>query len=417
MGKTIVEVRGENFYINGKLTYSEIEGSNPSSHGLLMNARFIQGIFDDKADRSRFARFGHDVYDPMKNTENLIAALPEWYSYGLRAFTVGFQGGGPVFTVSNDTIYNNPFGEDGKSLDIAYAERMDKLIRAADEIGMVVIVSFLYGSQTERLKDDDAVIEAVKTASHFLRYGKYTNVIVEIANEHNVGNFKKHPIVYEPEGVVSLIDIARKETGMLVACSGVGNYGNEDISKASDVVLIHGNGCTRQHLYNLIRKVKAWCPDKPIVCNEDSQCFGQLEVTYKTHTSWGYYNNLTKQEPPANWSVTKGEDRFFAYRMAQGIGIKLPEILYEEQFYFQGFEPLVEYENKRWLRVASLYPEKINYVEFYKNGELVYTAYDEPFLLFYETTWIQEPWIIEPDTEWKAMIHLHDANVIEKVKR
>lgn len=110
---TQIGIEGENFTINGKLTYSEIEGSNPDAHGLLMNARFIQGIFDDKEAPARFARFGWNEWDPERHTDELIAALPEWYRYGLRAITVGFQGGMPVFTVENSTIHNNPFGEDG----------------------------------------------------------------------------------------------------------------------------------------------------------------------------------------------------------------------------------------------------------------------------------------------------------------
>ena len=98
MPKTRVSTQGESFLINDKLTYSEVENSRPGVHGLLMNARFIQGIFDDRAVPERFARFGHEVFDPAANTDRLIAALPDWYAHGLRAFTVGLQGGGPCFT-------------------------------------------------------------------------------------------------------------------------------------------------------------------------------------------------------------------------------------------------------------------------------------------------------------------------------
>jgi hypothetical protein len=97
MAKTKVTVKGVDFYINGKKTYEEIPGSKKNSHGLLWNARFIQGIFDDKADPGRFARYGFDKWDAEDQTNRLIAALPEWYKYGLRAFTVGIQGGGPCF--------------------------------------------------------------------------------------------------------------------------------------------------------------------------------------------------------------------------------------------------------------------------------------------------------------------------------
>ena len=97
--KTRLSIDGELFRINGKLVYAEISGSPQRVHGLLMNARLIQGIFDDRAAPERFARFGWERWDPERHTDDLIAALPEWYRYGLRALTVGLQGGMPVLTI------------------------------------------------------------------------------------------------------------------------------------------------------------------------------------------------------------------------------------------------------------------------------------------------------------------------------
>jgi hypothetical protein len=415
MPKTHLSIDGESFAINGKLTYSEIAGSNSRAHGLLMNARFIQGIFDDKNDRDRYNRWGR-TFDPDTNTNDLIKALPEWYKYGLRAFTTGFQGGGPCFTTDNMTIHNNPFGEDGTILDPAYADRMDRLIRAADEIGMIVIPSFFYGAQARRLRDGKAVRNAVAAASRFLRDGGYTNVIIEVANEQDIAGFEKHAIIKEPEGMAMLIDLAREQSGGLpVGCSGGGNSAYRDICEASDVILIHGNGCSRQRLYELIRRARSYSPGKPVVINEDSQAIGQLDVAYATHTSWGYYNNLTKQEPPADWRVTPGEDMFFAMRMAQGIGIDIKEPEKEQQYYLQGLEPEMTLDGKRWLRVAGLYPETIDYVEFFRNGESFYTCYDEPFSANFMSNWMQGPVLDCTDSDvFKAEIHLRDGTVVEK---
>ena len=412
MAKTHLNIEGEKFLINGKLTYSEINGARPSAHGLLMNARFIQGIFDDAMEPERFARWGHGEWDAGANTERLIAALPEWYRYGLRAFTTGFQGGGPCFTMPNHTIQNNPFGADGLNLDADYAERMDKLIRGADAVGMVVIVSFFYGSQTRWLKDEKAIRNAVTTASRFVK--GYPNVIIEVANEMNIGAFAHHPIIQEPEGMVNLLELARKESGGLpCGCSGGGGYRNREVAEASDVILIHGNGCTRQRYHNMIQEVQSWNLNRPIVCNEDSQAIGQLQVAYKTQTSWGYYNNMTKQEPPADWGITTGEDTFFAHRMAEGIGIDIDPI--DDQYYLQGLEPHWEYQGQRWLRLASLYPETISHVDFYRNGKFYDTAYDEPFSLHFQTNWRQGGIDVrDDDREWKAVIHLGDGGVIEK---
>ena len=416
MPETTVTIQGTSFLINNRPTYAEIGGSHEYAHGLLMNARFIQGVFDDKNGRDRYARWGKSSFDPDQHTDDLIAALPDWYAHGLRAFTVGFQGGGPCFTIDNSTIHNNPFGGSGKGMDPDYAARMDRLIRGADACGMAVIVSYFYGAQARRLADGRAVRNAVKTASNFLRDGGYTNALVEVANELNIGAFDCHPIIHTPEGMATLIDLAREESGgMPVGCSGGGGYANREIAEASDFVLVHGNGCTRQKYDTLIRRVKGWTPNKPIVCNEDSQAIGQLKVAFETRTSWGYYNNMTKQEPPADWRITQGEDTFFARRMAEGIGIDLPPIPEGERYYLQGMEPHMEYEGKRWIRLASLYPEKIDFVDFYRNGEHICTAYDEPFMVNFRTTWRQGPCMVQPDDkEWKAIIHLCTGEVLER---
>ena len=417
MFKTHVNINGEKFLINGKLTYSEMQSSNPKVHGLIMNARFIQAIFDDKAMPERFARFGRDKYDPEKNTEDFIKALPEWYKYGLRAFTVGLQGGGPCFTIDDlSSIYNSPYSIDGKDLDKHYVRRLDKVIRAADELGMVVIVSFLYQSQSHRFKDGKSIRNAVAAASRMLKEGGYTNVIIEVANEHTVGGFKNHPIIYSGEGMAYLIELARQESGgMLVGCSPAGGEVIKEVCEASDVIFVHGNGLSRQLFHNMIKKVRSFNLNKPIVCNEDSQCVGQMKVCFNEYVSWGYYNNLTKQEPPADWTITPGEDMFFARRMAEGIGIQLPPINFEDQYYLQGFEPNMTVNNKRWIRLASLYPETIDYVEFYRNGKLVDIAYDEPFMVNYVWNWYQEPCIISDDDKvWEAKVYLRDGRIVIK---
>ncbi|WP_039791465.1 hypothetical protein, partial [Paenibacillus riograndensis] len=109
-----------------------------------------------------------------------------------------------------------------------------------------------------------------------------------------------------------------------------------------------------------------------------------------------------------------GEDRFFAYRMAKTIGITLPEIPFEEQYYLQGLEKEITVDGKRWIRLASVYPETIDYVEFYRNDELEHLGYDEPFFINFVFNWYQSPVLEQPgDKEWKAVIHLKSGEVLE----
>ena len=95
--KTRLSIQDRRFFLNGAPVYSELSTCPEEFRGLLLNARFIQGVFDDNMAPERFRRFGR-TFDPDRNTDALIAALPAWYGKGLRAFTVGFQGGGPCST-------------------------------------------------------------------------------------------------------------------------------------------------------------------------------------------------------------------------------------------------------------------------------------------------------------------------------
>ncbi len=412
MGKTKLTVNGEKFMLNGKLTYSEIPTAKENAKGLLMNARFIQGIFDTSVSPERFNRYGK-IFDAERNTDELVAALPAWYAKGLRAITVGMQGGGNCFTVDPDELFNNPFSLDGLSVDKSYLERLDKIINACDELGMVVIVSYFYGSNIQKMHGAQAIINAVKLMSRHLKHMKYSNIIIEIANEYNISAFSAFPILHEPQGMVSLINIAKSEAGDIpVGSSGGGGMVDEEVCQASDVVLIHGNGQSRGSLYNQINKTRKYAPGKPVVINEDSQALGNLGVCEELAVSWGYYNNMTKQEVPTYWEITTGEDEFFAYRMAEMIGIPQEEIPFEKQFYLQGLEPHTEFGGERFLRVASLYPEKINFVRFFKNDELCYVAYDESFSLNYTSNWRQDGIAAKDDDTFTAEVHLTSGEVI-----
>ena len=414
--KTQVSIRGDRFLINDRLVYSEIPGVNPASLGLLWNQRLIQGVFDDKKDRSRFNQFKMGVFDPEMNTDNLIAALHEWYAYGLRAFTVSFQGGWPVGCADVADISNNPFGADGRTLDPLYAARMDRLIRAADALGMVVIVNLLYWSQANELVDGRAVERAVRTGCAFLREGGYTNVIVEVANEYNIPPFAKHPIVHSPEGMAMLIKIAREESGgMLTGCSGGGVMADREVIEESDVAIVHGNGASRGGYYEFLRTIRSWAGGKPILCNEDAPCCTRVDVALELGTSWGYFNNYTKQIPPADYGVLPGEDLFFARRVARAVGIPVEELPFEERFYLQGLEDWTEFSGLRAIRLAAERPEEIDYVDFLLNGEKIYRSYDEPFFLDQRGTWLAGARALGPgDRDWKAVVRLCDGRTVEK---
>jgi hypothetical protein len=88
---------------------------------------------------------------------------------------------------------------------------------------------------------------------------------------------------------------------------------------------------------------------------------------------------------------------------------------FHSKIYFQGFEKTFTDQNKRWIRLASLYPERIDYVEFYRNGVIFDIAYEEPYYTLHKTTWIQDGVeLTGSDEEWRVEVHLHSGEIIEK---
>ena len=188
---------------------------------------------------------------------------------------------------------------------------------------------------------------------------------------------------------------------------------DKEVIEESDIAIVHGNGATRGEYYDFLLKVIEWADGKPILCNEDSPCCSRINVALECDSSWGYYNNYTKQIPPADYGVLPGEDLFFARRIARVIGIKLNDLPVEEQFYLQGLESWTEFNGKRVIRLAAEFPETVNYVDFYLNDVKIYRSYDEPFFLYRETTWTGTPIETKPDeNEWKAIVTLFDERTI-----
>src|SRR5947207_9587426 len=95
--QTEVSIRGEQFFVNGKPTYAGRTHQGMKVEGLLMNVRAVQAIFDDRnpETRNKWAYRDTARWDPERNTQEFLAALPEWRRHGVLAFTVNLQGGSP----------------------------------------------------------------------------------------------------------------------------------------------------------------------------------------------------------------------------------------------------------------------------------------------------------------------------------
>ena len=158
---TAVSIVGDEFYINGKPTYAGREWNGHKIQGLLLNARVVQGIFDDRNTNTvaHWAYPDTGKWDAERNTREFIAAMPEWRRHGLLAFTINLQGGMPVSGANSQPWHNSAFEADG-TLRADYLARLEQIINRADELGMVVIVGYFYFGQDERLQDEAAVMRS-----------------------------------------------------------------------------------------------------------------------------------------------------------------------------------------------------------------------------------------------------------------
>src|ERR1044071_2193563 len=139
--RTRIAIKDDRFFINGKLTYAGRSYQGKRIEGLLMNSRMIQGIFDDlnPETRSRWAYPDTKQWDPDRNTREFIAAMPDWRSHGLLAFTINLQGGSPEGYSRVQPWHNSAFASDG-SLRPEYMSRLQLILSRADELGMIAIL-------------------------------------------------------------------------------------------------------------------------------------------------------------------------------------------------------------------------------------------------------------------------------------
>jgi len=134
---TTVSIVGTDFYVNGRPTYAGRVHAGHRVEGLLFNVRAVQATFDDANPETGkyWAYPDSGVWDAERNTEEFCAALPSWKAHGVLAFTVDFQGGGPLYVPEIYGHYdNNAFTPEGE-LKPAYAARMARVLDAADGLG------------------------------------------------------------------------------------------------------------------------------------------------------------------------------------------------------------------------------------------------------------------------------------------
>jgi hypothetical protein len=358
---TTVSIHKNQIWINGRPTYAGRRFDGLPVEGLLFNNRAVQATFDDQnPDTQRYWVYPDTgIWDPERNVANFIAALPQWRNHGVLGVTLNFQGGGGRYSPEiYDNYDNNSFTLDG-SLIPAYADRMRRVLARIDDLEMVAIVGIFYLAMANKMTQSESLWKAARNALSFLSDTGYRNILIEIANETNIGYFDDP--IFEPENAIHMIRTLREEyPDFHYSTSLVGMEPDsldwlptDEMMATCDYLLIHGNNHTLEQLGRAIDGVLV-NPEmkrnpKPVIINEDSPGLPNMEVAWRRYVSWGYYdqgNNGEKtlhplwvdpkprpredkykelsgfQTPPINWGINTPEKRAFFNCVAEITGAK-----------------------------------------------------------------------------------------------
>jgi hypothetical protein len=338
--KTEVSIKADEFYVNGKPTYEGRYWNGNKIQGLIMNSRMVQGIFDDlnPGTRHLFAYPDTKMWDPDRNTAEFVAAMEEWHSYGLNAFTLNLQGGSPVGYGNQKNWLNSAYFEDG-ALRPEFMARLEKILNKADDLNMIVILGLFYFGQDQNLRDEAAIKNGVRNAVDWLFDKGYRNVLIEINNECNIRQYE-HEIL-KPQRVHELIDMVRsmrrKQYGFLVSTSyGGGFVPLPNVVKSADYLLIHGNGVSTyeamQKLIDDTRKVDGY-RTVPLVVNEDDHFDfdkpkNNFVAAIEKYVSWGYFDyrkdgedlSVGYQTVPVDWGINSERKKAFFNKVKEITG-------------------------------------------------------------------------------------------------
>lgn len=328
--RTEVSIVGEQFHINGSLTYAGRTWNGKKIEGLLFNSRMVQGTFDDLNPDTvanwKYPDTGR--WDAERNVREFVAAMPEWRRHGLLAITLNLQGGSPRGYSNDQPWHNSAFTATGE-LRPQYMKRLEMILDRADDLGMVAILGLFYFGQDQRLQDEKAVERGLDRAVDWVLDKGYRNVLIEVNNECNV---RYDHAVLRPQRVHELIqrvrDRQRSGQRLLVGTSyGGGTIPGANVVKTSDFLLLHGNGVKEPKritaMIGQTRQVDGYRP-MPILFNEDDHFdfdkpINNFVAAVNSYASWGYFDYRMRDEGhgagfqsvPVDWRLSSPRKQAF----------------------------------------------------------------------------------------------------------
>ena len=347
--KTAVAIEGDAFLINDQMTYQARSYQGRKIEGLLLNARMVQGVFDDlnPETRHRWTYPDGSPWDPDRNTAEFVAAMPIWRAAGLLGFTINLQGGSPEGYSETQPWDNSAFTPSGEPRP-AYLERLARILDRADELGMVAILGLFYFGQDQRLADEAAVVRAVDAVTDWLLDRGCRHVLVEIGNEVDLNRYS-HDLIKAAQCHELIRRVQARSTGrldtpagrLLVSTSMSGGTLPPDATiEAADFLLLHGNHVEdSKRIRQMVHQCRARTSYRrqPVLFNEDDHFDfeandNHMLAAISAYSGWGYFDYRMADEGhdegyqsmPVNWTISSARKRGFFKLLAMVTGATPP---------------------------------------------------------------------------------------------
>lgn len=338
---TAVAIQGDMFLIDGQLANAGKHFRGIPLDGLLLNSRMINGAFDDSNSETvaQWAYPDTGVWDPNRNTAEFIAAMSQWKTDGLNAFTIGIQGGSPQGYSTSQPWNNAGFTSDGRMLE-SYQHRLAMIIEEADRLGLVVILCIFYHGQDHRLAGEDAIRAAVVDACNWVLQMGWRNLMIEIANEvnlevHYTHQLLKHPRIHELIELAQSVELDGRRLLVSTSFAALEPFATAEVIDRADYLLVHGNGTPYP---DRLREMVDWIRSKPnyrgqpIAFNEDDHFDfdkpeNNMSAALAAGASWGFFDpgsvtlfppkptrgdyNVGYQAVPINWTPSTPTKKAF----------------------------------------------------------------------------------------------------------
>ena len=334
---TTVSIDGDRFLIDAAPTYAGRSWRGHRIEGLLLNSRMANAIVDDENPETRGAwAYADGPWDAERNVADLIAALPSYRAHGLTAVCLNLQGGSPQGYSWHQPWRISGFTADG-GLKPDWARRLERVIAAADRLGMVVLLGLFYGRQSGQLRDEAAVRAAVGNTVDWLLALGARNVLLEVGNEVDLPGVFAHAAIAAPR-CHQLMRLVRERSGgrLLVSASLVALAAPpESIMAAADFLLPHGNGVNgpqgrgSSSPHGIRLQLTNWRGAKgyrgqPILYNEDDHydfevADNHFVAAIEMGAGWGFFDYRRIRERfedgfqslPVDWSIGSARKRAF----------------------------------------------------------------------------------------------------------